>query len=288
VDNKERALRVMLPSDGTVQMMDIEHSIPAEDTVPAQLRKDEFLAMLAHELRNPLASIRYAIEVLRRLDLQEPRAEWAREVVDRQAAQMSRMIDELLDVSRITRGQITLHPVPLNLAAVIVRAVEVNLPLIKARQLKLIVESGPLDIDLDGDEVRLTQALANILNNAAKYSNEGGRIWLSVEIESGEAAVHIRDEGIGIPPELLPHIFDLFTQGPRPLDRSQGGLGIGLSLVRSLIEMHGGRVGVSSDGEGRGTEFVVWLPLRHEQGLIARRDPHDLPATWSKLNFLAT
>jgi len=279
----------MLSSNCNVQVMGIDDSIiPAEDTVPAQSHKDEFLAMLAHELRNPLASIRNAVEVLRRLDLQEPRAEWAREVVDRQAAQLSRMIDDLLDVSRITRGKITLRQVPLNLAAVIVRAIEVNLPLIKARQLKLIVESGPLDIDLDGDEVRLTQALANILNNAAKYSNEGGRIWLSVEIESGEVAVRIKDEGIGIPPELLPHIFDLFTQGPRTLDRTQGGLGIGLSLVRSLVEMHGGRVDVFSEGENRGTEFVVWLPLRREQGLISGRDLHDSPATWSRLNFLAT
>jgi signal transduction histidine kinase len=268
--------------------MGIDDMKPAEDTVPAQPYKEEFLAMLAHELRNPLASIRNAVEVLRRLDLQEPRAEWAREVVERQAAQLTRMIDDLLDVSRITRGKVTLHRVPLNLAAIIVRAIEVNLPLIKARQLKLIVESGPLDIDLDGDEVRLTQALANILNNAAKYSNEGGRIWLSVELESGEAAVRVKDEGIGIPPELLPHIFDLFTQGPRTLDRTLGGLGIGLSLVRSLVEMHGGRVDVFSEGEGQGTEFVVWLPLRREQGLLAGRDLYDSPATWSRLNFLAT
>jgi len=278
----------MLSSDCSARVMDIDDSIPAEDTAPASPRKDEFLAMLAHELRNPLASIRNAVEVLRRLDLQEPRAEWARDVVDRQAAQLSRMIDDLLDVSRITRGKITLRQVPLNLAAVIVRAIEVNLPLIKARRLKLIVESGPLDIDLDGDEVRLTQALANILNNAAKYSSEGGRIWLWLEVESGEAAVHIKDEGIGIPAELLPHIFDLFTQGPRTLDRTQGGLGIGLSLARSLVEMHGGRVEVFSDGENRGTEFVVRLPLRHEQGLISGRDRHDSPATWSRLNFLAT
>lgn len=278
----------MLPSDCSVQLMDIDDSISAEDAISVQSRKDEFLAMLAHELRNPLASIRNAVEVLRRLDLQEPRAEWAREVVDRQAAQLSRMIDDLLDVSRITRGTIALRPAPLNLAAIIVRAIEVNLPLIKARRLKLIVESGPLDLDLDGDEVRLTQALANILNNAAKYSNEEGRIWLSVEIELGQAAVHVKDEGIGIPPELLPHIFDLFTQGPRTLDRTQGGLGIGLSVVRRLIEMHGGKVEVSSEGEGRGTEFVVWLPLRGEQGLISGRDPHDSPATWSRLNFLAT
>jgi signal transduction histidine kinase len=278
----------MLSPNYSGQAMGIDDMKPAEDTVPAQPYKEEFLAMLAHELRNPLASIRNAVEVLRRLDLQEPRAEWAREVVERQAAQLTRMIDDLLDVSRITRGKVTLHRVPLNLAAIIVRAIEVNLPLIKARQLKLIVESGPLDIDLDGDEVRLTQALANILNNAAKYSNEGGRIWLSVELESGEAAVRVKDEGIGIPPELLPHIFDLFTQGPRTLDRTLGGLGIGLSLVRSLVEMHGGRVDVFSEGEGQGTEFVVWLPLRREQGLLAGRDLYDSPATWSRLNFLAT
>jgi signal transduction histidine kinase len=268
--------------------MGIADSTAAADTVPVQPQKEEFLAMLAHELRNPLASIRNAVEVLRRLDLQEPRAEWAREVVDRQAAQLTRMIDDLLDVSRITRGTITLHPVPLNLAAVIVRAVEVNLPLIKARRLKLFIESGPLDIELDGDEVRLTQALANILNNAAKYSHEEGRIWLSVEIESDEAAIRIKDEGIGIAPELLPHIFDLFTQGPRTLDRTQGGLGIGLSLVRSLVEMHGGRVAVFSAGEGLGAEFLVWLPVRRERGLISGCELYDSPATWSRLNFLAT
>ncbi|HYE35156.1 HAMP domain-containing sensor histidine kinase [Methylocaldum sp.] len=275
----------MLSSNCTVHVMDIDDPIRTEDTIQIQPRKDEFLAMLAHELRNPLASIRNAVEVLRRLDLQEPRAEWARDVVDRQAAQLTRMVDDLLDVSRITRGKITLRVAPLNFAAVIVRAIEVNLPLIEAHRLKLIVESELLDIDLDGDEARLTQVLANILNNAAKYSNEGGRIWLSVEIKSGEAAVHVKDEGIGIPPELLPHIFDLFTQGPRTLDRAQGGLGIGLSLVRSLIEMHGGRVEVFSEGEGRGAEFVVWLPLRREQGLISGRDVRDSQATLSHLNF---
>lgn len=278
----------MLSPDCKVRVISIADTAATEDTVPLQPRKEEFLAMLAHELHNPLASIRHAVEVLRRLDLQEPRAEWAREVVDRQAAQLTRMIDDLLDMSRITRGKITLHPVLLNLATVIVRAVEVNLPLIKARRLKLLIESEPFDIELDGDEVRLTQALANILNNAAKYSHEEGRIWLSVEIESDEAAIRIKDEGIGIAPELLPYIFDLFTQGPRTLDRTQGGLGIGLSLVRSLIEMHGGRVAASSAGEGRGAEFVVWLPLRRERGPIPGGEPYDAPATWSRLNFLAT
>ncbi|CAI8948423.1 sensor histidine kinase [Methylocaldum szegediense] len=278
----------MWSSDCKDGALSIADSAAAEDTVPGQPSKEEFLAMLAHELRNPLASIRNAVEVLRRLNLQEPRAEWAREVVDRQAAQLARMIDDLLDMSRITRGKITLRPVSLNLAVVIVRAVEVNLPLIKARRLKLFIESEPLDIELEGDEVRLTQALANILNNAAKYSYEEGRIWLSVKIESDEAAIRIKDEGIGIAPELLPYIFDLFTQGPRTLDRTQGGLGIGLSLVRSLIGMHGGRVAVSSAGEGQGAEFVVWLPLRRERSPISDRERYDSSATWSRLNFLAT
>lgn len=222
--------------------------------------KDEFVAMLAHELRNPLAPIRNAVQVLRQLGLSDPELKWTRDVIGRQVAQMSRLLDDLLDISRITRGTIVLKKTLIDISAVIERAVETSLPLVKSRRHKLTVRLPQEPVQVEGDLTRLVQVIANLLNNAAKYTDAGGCIDLIVEASPDDVVVRVRDNGMGIPGELLPNIFELFTQGSRSLDRSQGGLGLGLALVRRLIEMHGGRVEAQSAGSGSGAEFIVHLP----------------------------
>ncbi|HEX7181781.1 MAG TPA: ATP-binding protein [Thermoanaerobaculia bacterium] len=226
----------------------------------ADQRKDEFLAMLAHELRNPLAPIRNAAQVLKLAGPVNAHQDWAREVIERQAQHLTRLVDDLLDVSRITRGKVTLAREPLDLATIVNRAVETSRPLIDARRHRLTVALPPEPVLLEGDLTRLVQVAGNLLNNAAKYTDEGGHIRLEAAREGGEVVLRVRDDGMGVPADLLPHLFDLFTQANRSLDRSQGGLGIGLTLVRQLVEMHGGRVEAKSDGLGRGSEFIVRLP----------------------------
>ncbi|HEV3263102.1 MAG TPA: MASE1 domain-containing protein [Gemmataceae bacterium] len=233
----------------------------ATELAEADRRKDEFLAMLAHELRNPLAPIRNAVYVMRRQALEDPLLRWARDVVERQVQQLARLVDDLLDVSRITRGKISLQKEPVELRAVAARAIETSQPLIDARNHALRVALPPGPIWLEADPTRLAQILANLLNNAAKYTEEGGCIWLSADPGETEVTVRVRDNGMGIPAEMLPRLFQPFTQADRSLARSQGGLGIGLTLVKSLVEMHGGSVKASSDGPGRGSEFVVRLPV---------------------------
>jgi len=227
----------------------------------ADRRKDEFLAVLAHELRNPLAPVRNAVEVMRLRDVDDPGLGRARDIIDRQVQQMTRLVDDLLDVSRITRGKVELQKESVDLAAVVARAVEISRPLIDARRHELAVTLPPEPVRLEADAARLAQVVANLLNNAAKYTEERGHIWLTVEREGPEAVVRVRDTGVGIPAEMLAQVFDLFTQVTHSLDRSQGGLGIGLTLVRSLVEMHGGGVRAHSGGPGQGSEFVVRLPL---------------------------
>ncbi len=224
-------------------------------------RKNEFLSMLAHELRNPLAPIRNAVQILKvHASAAGPTVQWARDIIDRQVQQIIRMVDDLLDVARITRGKINLRREPVDIATVVARAVETSRPLIDARKHDLTVSVPPEPIRLEGDPTRLAQVLTNLLNNAAKYTEEGGRIWLEAEREGGDVAVRVRDSGVGIPPEMIGSIFEPFTQADRSLDRSQGGLGIGLTLVRRLVELHGGSVRVSSPSPGGGSEFVVRLP----------------------------
>jgi signal transduction histidine kinase/response regulator RpfG family c-di-GMP phosphodiesterase len=226
----------------------------------ADRRKDEFLAMLAHELRNPMAPILNALHLLRE-EGGDPAAEQAREVAERQIRHLARLVDDLLDVSRISSGKIHLRKGRVELGETVARAVETARPLFAARRHVLSVSLPDEPIPLEADATRLEQVLANLLNNAAKYTEPGG--WVVIEaLREGEAAVvRVRDNGIGITPELLPRIFDLFTQADRSLDRSQGGLGLGLTLVRSLVEMHGGSVTAASAGVGKGSEFVVRLPL---------------------------
>jgi PAS domain S-box-containing protein len=243
----------------------------------ADRRKDEFLAMLAHELRNPLAPIRTAVEILKVRGPTDAHSHWARDVIDRQVGHLTRLVDDLLDVSRITRGKVQLLRQPLELAAAVARAVETSRPLIDGRGHQLIVSLPPEPVSLDGDLTRLAQVLANLLNNAAKYTPEGGRIELTVERNGQEAVLRVRDSGMGIPAEMLPKVFDLFTQGERALDRAQGGLGIGLTLVRSLVELHGGSVSALSEGPDRGSEFVVRLPLLQAQGPIPPPEHAALP-----------
>lgn len=224
-------------------------------------RKDEFLAMLAHELRNPLAPIRNAVHIFRGKGPPVPELQWATEVIDRQVHQMTRLVDDLLDVSRITRGKIELRKERVELAAVVSSAIEASRPLIEKWDHQLTVAIPPQPIYLEADSTRLTQVLLNLLNNAAKYMKQGGRIWVSAERQGDHALIRVKDTGIGIPSEMLPRIFDMFTQVDRSLERSDGGLGIGLTLVQRLVEMHGGKVEAHSEGPGKGSEFVVRLPL---------------------------
>lgn len=224
-------------------------------------RKDEFLAMLSHELRNPLAPIVNAVQLLRlqpRTD--NPIQHDACSVLERQVKHLSDLVDDLLDVSRINTGRIQLRQERLAVGSVVARAEEMVRPLIEQRKQHLIVSVPAQPIWLYADPSRMEQVLVNLLHNAAKYTEEGGHVWLNVEQEGNEVALRVRDTGIGIAPELLPRIFELFTQGPRSLDRSQGGLGIGLCLVQRLVELHGGTVAAHSV-VGEGSEFAVCLPV---------------------------
>jgi PAS domain S-box-containing protein len=246
-----------------------ERKHAAEALREADRRKDEFLAMLAHELRNPLAPIRNAAQILKRSGLDEARLVWCREVIDRQVEQLTRLVDDLLDVSRISRGKIELKKEFLYMADIVQRAVETSRPLIDARRHTLTIRLPPEPVCVEGDLVRLAQAVSNLLNNAAKYTDEGGQIGLAVEPEENEVLIRVRDTGRGIDPAALPALFELFYQVDRTLDRSEGGLGIGLSLVKNLVAMHGGRVEVFSSGRGQGSEFVIRLPRLPAVGACA-------------------
>jgi len=245
------------------------------DVEEANRQKNEFLSMLAHELRNPLAPIRNAVQVLELKASDPVRVAWVRDVIDRQLTHLVRLVDDLLDVSRITQGKIRLQLEPIDLNAVILRAVEASRPLIDQAGHELEVATPPDVVLVNGDADRLTQVVTNLLNNAAKYTEDAGRIWLSAGVDGAEAVVRIRDTGVGIPPQMLTQVFELFTQANRSIDRAQGGLGIGLTLVRRLVEMHGGTVQALSDGPGRGSEFVVRLPLITDErpGLVASTRP---------------
>jgi CheY-like chemotaxis protein len=226
--------------------------------------KNEFLSMLAHELRNPLASICNAVQLLQMPGYQGQDIEWVRDVVSRQMVQLVRMVDDLLDVSRITQGKIQMQMSLIHPEEFVRRAVETSQPLIDSRHHNLEIEVSQNCSWVQGDTVRLTQIVANLLNNAAKYTPEGGVIQLLVECEHDTVSIRVRDNGIGIPPNMLFRIFELFTQDTRALDRAQGGLGIGLTLVKRLTEMHGGTVQAYSNGEKQGSEFIVTLPAARE------------------------
>jgi PAS domain S-box-containing protein len=242
--------------------IDITARMQAEEALrDADRRKDEFLAMLAHELRNPLAPISNSLQILRLTDDLSPAVEAMRDVMQRQVDHLVRLVDDLLEVSRITRGKVELRKETVELAAIIAGAVETSRPLIAAAGHQLAVTICPEPLTVDADPVRLGQVVSNLLNNAAKYTEDGGQIWLTVRPENGQACIAVRDTGVGIPPEMLPTIFDMFAQLDGSMRRAQGGLGIGLTLARTLVEMHGGQIEARSDGPGRGSEFIVRLPL---------------------------
>jgi len=263
-----------LQFDGTAH--DITDRKLAEEALKdADRRKDEFLATLAHELRNPLAPIRNSLHLLRLSGDLSPALTQVREIMERQVNHMVRLIDDLLDVSRISRGKIELRKESVELATIVATAVEANHQLIEGagQQLALSLPAEP--IYLDADPVRLAQIIGNLLNNAAKYTPSGGQIWLAAHVDAGQAVFSVRDNGLGISPEMLPRVFDMFAQLDSTISRSQGGLGIGLTLTKSFVEMHGGRIEARSDGPGLGSEFVVRLPLSNE---TKRRAPAPIAA----------
>lgn len=227
----------------------------------ADRRKDEFLAILAHELRNPLAPIRNALHIMQLSGDDKKTFSDFRELMERQLVQMVHLVDDLLDVSRISRGKIQLRMEPVEITKIVENAIEISSPLIKLADHQLSVDTGRETIYVQGDATRLAQVLSNILNNSAKYTPDGGRIYLTVVRNEHEVTVAIRDNGIGIAPSVLPNLFEMFMQFDQSANRGQGGLGIGLALVRRLVELHGGRVAARSQGEGQGSEFEVSLPI---------------------------
>ena len=243
----------------------------------ADQRKDEFLAMLAHELRNPLAPIVSAATMLSNFELQPSMVQRAADIIARQAGHMTSLIDDLLDVSRVTRGKVELEFVELDLKDVLADAVEQVRPLIEKHGHRLVLEAVPAPTLVVGDRKRLVQVMTNLLSNAAKYTLEGGRIEVRLATHGALIDLAIRDDGIGMSPELIASAFDLFSQGTRGLDRSQGGLGIGLALVRSLLKLHGGEVTAASDGPGCGSTFRVTLPLSSRAGVAAPAIGTDAP-----------
>jgi len=232
----------------------------ARQLLDADRRKDEFLALLAHELRNPLAPIRNAVNIMHMKGLDDPDLIWCHDVIERQAKQLTRLVDDLLDVSRITKGKIRLRTEQLDLRDVVHDAVETSRPLIDEMGHQITVEMPQTPLLVRGDPARLTQVVANLLNNAAKYQMENGTITVRIEHDGTDSVIVVKDGGIGITRESMPRIFDLFTQGERAPDRAAGGLGIGLSLVKQIVELHGGTVRAESPGPGLGSEFVVHLP----------------------------
>ena len=223
-------------------------------------RKDEFLAMLSHELRNPLAPIRNALEVIRLVAPPEPKLAWAADVTDRQVRQLTRLVDELLDVARISQGKIVLQPQRLDLVALVSQCVESQRDAIARRHQTLTLSLPGEPVALSGDATRLVQVVNNLLTNAIKYTPDGGTISVRIAREDAQALLEVSDDGIGIDAELLPHVFELFEQGKRALDRTDGGLGVGLTLVQRLVRLHGGEVAARSAGSGQGSLFQVRLP----------------------------
>jgi hypothetical protein len=231
-----------------------------EELEQADRQKDEFLALLAHELRNPLAPIRTALEVLRRRDVPAPALDQAGLLAERQLRNMARLLDDLLDVSRIREGRIELRKEPLNVSTLLRAAADAARPLMDERRHDFVVDDPANDIWVEGDGVRLEQVLGNLLNNAAKYTEPGGEIRLSANSNDGNVLIRVQDTGIGIEPLMVSRVFDLFVQAERRTELSAGGVGVGLSLARKLVELHGGRVEAFSAGAGRGAEFIVRLP----------------------------
>jgi signal transduction histidine kinase/ActR/RegA family two-component response regulator len=272
-------------------LVDITDRKRAEEALrQADQTKNEFLATLAHELRNPLTPIHNAVRLLRAKGAGVPDVQWPLEVIERQVAQLTRLVDDLLDIARITSNKLELRPEQVNAADVIRSAVETCGPLIEAREHHLTVVTPAEPVRLHADPTRLAQAIANLLHNAAKYTDRGGRIRVETIGLGTEAIITVRDNGIGIRPALLPQIFQMFTQADRPADRVQGGLGVGLTLTRRLIEMHDGTIEAHSDGPGTGSLFTVRLPtaseLPDQPPAPLTAEPVELPVPAAPLRIL--
>ena len=255
-------MRDGLREDMSVAVADLKNAaVGAENAVQTPDRsKSEFLAILAHELRNPLAPIRNAVQILNRECALAPESQWALSAIERQVRQMARLIDDLVDVARITSNRFELRRERVDLASVLRLAIETSGTLLRAagQEFTTVLPESP--IYLDADPIRLAQAVSNLLNNAAKFTDRGGHIWLVVERNGSDAEITVRDTGVGISRAMLPHVFEMFTQGEQAHSRTLGGLGIGLTLVKRVVEMHGGTVAVDSAGQNMGSTFVIRLP----------------------------
>ncbi|HUY36205.1 MAG TPA: ATP-binding protein [Pirellulales bacterium] len=258
-----------------------------EQLTEADRRKDAFLAMLAHELRNPLAPLRNALHVMGLCEVADPAIRQALEMMDRQLRHLARIVDDLVDVSRIMRGKIQLRTERLDLAMLVRTVVEDHRGIFQRAGVGLMVDSRPLPVWMTGDPIRLTQVLGNLLRNACKFTGAGGEVSvrLSLDTAGGKAAVAVRDTGVGIEPAMLPHLFETFAQADRSLDRSQGGLGLGLALVKGLAELHGGEVQATSAGPGRGAQFTLRLPVEPEPKALSNM-PKRVRRTGKHLRIL--
>jgi signal transduction histidine kinase/ActR/RegA family two-component response regulator len=275
VQSREKALR----ETNTALSAEVADRQAAEAALrEADRRKDEFLATLAHELRNPLAPIRHAVKLLEVRDSTDAQKEWSREVIARQVQRMALLLDDLLDVSRITRGRLELKKDYVALQTLVATAVESARPLIEAKNHTLEISLPPNSIELEVDPLRMSQALSNLLTNAAKYTDEGGRIKVAAWLEPQGLAISVRDTGIGLSTVVIPHLFEMFAQVDSVIDRAEGGLGIGLALVKGLLALHGGTVEATSAGSGQGSEFVLHLPT--SSIVTARKEaPVEKPAS---------
>jgi len=268
---------------GTLQVEIAERRQAEARLEEASRRKDEFLAMLAHELRNPLAPIRNAVELIRLAAPEDPKVRWAADVTDRQVRQLTRLVDELLDVARISQGKVVLQTQCLDLVTLVSQCIDSQRDLLAKRHQSLELALPNTPLNLNGDATRLAQVVNNLLSNAIKYTPEGGAIAVTVSHDDGRdgefAVLEVADNGIGIDADLLPHVFELFEQGKRALDRTQGGLGVGLTLVQRLVQLHGGDIVASSPGAGQGSMFRVTLPCLGEvdASLVADEGAGRLP-----------
>jgi PAS domain S-box-containing protein len=278
-----QVLRLLAVSRDVTEAREREQALRESDR-----QKDNFIATLAHELRNPLAPIRNALTLMRRQGPMNPQLGWCRDVIDRQIAQMTRLLEDLLDVSRITRAKLTLQCEEVELAAIVEQAIEVARPSIDEAKHSFEVTLPQTSLTLYVDATRLAQVISNLLINAAKYTPPAGRISLSAREEQGDVVLSVRDTGVGIAPEHLSRVFEMFSQIPSSAGRAHGGLGIGLALARGLIELHGGSLSAHSDGVDRGSEFVVRLPLRSAPGRrqVPNGQPNEAPAATAKRRVL--
>ena len=273
-------LSAVFERDGTLRgyakiTRDLTDQRRVEALEEAQRRTNEFLAMLAHELRNPLAPIANALRLLARTPTSDPTELWVRDVLERQTAQMSRLVDDLLDVSRVTRSAMVLDRKPLDARRSLRNALDAARQWMEEARHRVTLAIAEERLEIDGDEVRLNQVFQNLLHNAAKYTPPGGEIHVAARREGDEAVISVRDNGVGMTPELAASAFEIFRQGSQSLDRPHGGLGVGLTLVQRLVQLHGGSVEAKSEGQGRGSEFIVRLPLRQEPEIV---DAASIPA----------